>query len=253
MSKAKMVSLTGAETAVEFDRPFAYVECNNLSDAEVLLSTKPNIKRGADDVIIIKAGNTATIGDIGTPSIETVYLTGSGEVQLIGKGYAQSSFKAVAKGGGENTGANDHVVHFSSHNLLADYDVNTNICTKTQDGDTVTYSIEGYKNTGWYQIIKGATLKKGKMYKLTVDENYYGCGILGIATTYSNSPSTDDVVGNFASASNVISNGNTNTKYFYIGGNNAMGSDKYFGLWIKITVDVERFPYSFNIGLYEEI
>lgn len=102
MSKTKTVTLTGAETAVEFDRPFAYVECNNLSDTEILLSTKPNIERGADDVIIIKAGSTATIGDIGTPSIETVYLTGSGEVQLIGKGYAQSSFKRGEKGGGEN-------------------------------------------------------------------------------------------------------------------------------------------------------
>lgn len=252
MSKIKTINLTGEETKVEFDGSFAYVECNNLGDNEVLLSTVPNFKRGDDDVAIIKAGNSVTVGDLGIPKIKQVYLNGSGEVQLIGKGFSESSFKSAGKGGG-NADANDLITKFSSHNLLADYDVNNSICTKTQDGDTVTYSIEGNKNTGWYQIIKGATLKKGKMYKLTVDENYYGCGILGIATTYSSSPSSSDIAGNFASAQNVISNGNTNTKYFYIGGNNAMGSDVYFGLWIKITVDVERFPYSFNIGLFEEI
>lgn len=102
MSQTKTINLTGAETRVDFDRPFAYVECNNLSGAEVLLSTKPNIDKGADDVIIIKAESTATIGDLGTPKIKTVYLNGNGEIQLVGKGYAESSFKTARKGGESN-------------------------------------------------------------------------------------------------------------------------------------------------------
>lgn len=103
MSKIKTVNLTDKETQVNFDRPFAYVECINLGDTEILLSTKPNIERGIDDVMIVKAGSIAIIGDIGTPKIQTVYLKGSGEVMLVGKGYAQSSFKQVQKGG-ENNG-----------------------------------------------------------------------------------------------------------------------------------------------------
>lgn len=99
MSKTKSINLTGTETKAEFDRPFAYVECNNLSDGDVLISTKPNFKRGDDDVIIVKSGSSVSFGDIGVPKIKTVYLQGSGEVQIMGKGYPESSFKKAGKGG----------------------------------------------------------------------------------------------------------------------------------------------------------
>lgn len=102
MPAIKTINLTGTKTQVNFDRPFAYVECNNLGESDVLFSTKPNIERGADDVIIVKAGSTATIGDLGVPKIKTVYLNGSGEVQLVAKAYPESSFKQKAKGGDEN-------------------------------------------------------------------------------------------------------------------------------------------------------
>lgn len=139
MAQIKTVNLTGAKTQVNFDRPFVYVECNNLGESEVLLSTKPNnIERGADDVIIIKAGSTATIGDLGVPTIRTVYLIGEGEVQLVGKGYVQSSFKRVAKGGGGNVQSNI-LPHSEGLTYFFDYQ-------------------NGVSATGWKDLVQGYTL-----------------------------------------------------------------------------------------------
>lgn len=100
MSNVKTITLTGEETEVKFDKPYAYIECNNLGNSEVLMSIKPNIIRGNDDVIIVKSGSSATIGDIGVPSLKSIYLKGSEEVQIIGKSFPQSSFKSIQKGGG---------------------------------------------------------------------------------------------------------------------------------------------------------
>lgn len=240
--------LDGSEVKVEFTGQFSYIWVENLGSSTIKMSRDPEIETQSSGVIQRPPNSSGGMA----VNNSTIYISGTGTVNVMGTNSGANPFKIKTKGGDENTGANDHVVHFSSHNLLADYDVNTSICTKTQDGDTVTYSIEGYKNTGWYQIIKGATLKKGKMYKLTVDENYYGCGIIGLSMSYSNI-SVGEAAGNFKSSQNVISNGNTNTKYFYIDNNVDMYTDVYFGIWIQITVNVERFPYSFNIGLYEEI
>lgn len=104
MSNVKTIDLTGGETKVEFDKPFAYVECNNLSGSEVLMSTHSDIKRGDGDVLIINAGTSATLGDLGVPNIKDVYLSGSGTVQIMGKGYPQSSFNSKAKGGDSGGG-----------------------------------------------------------------------------------------------------------------------------------------------------
>ena len=104
MSQSKTINLTGTITKIEFDKPFAFVECNNLSGSDVLFSTKSNFERGDDDVLTVIAGSSATIGDVGVPAIKTVYLYGNGEVQLIGKGFAGSSFKTAGKGGGDSGG-----------------------------------------------------------------------------------------------------------------------------------------------------
>lgn len=99
MSKIKTINLQGNETKVTLDTQYAYIECMNMSESEVLMSAKPNIKRGNDDVIIIKAEASAKIGDIGDSRLQTVYLIGNGEVQIIGKNFPQNSFKSLQKGG----------------------------------------------------------------------------------------------------------------------------------------------------------
>lgn len=108
MSNVKTITLTGNEAEINFDRSYAYVECNNLGGSEILMSLKPNIERGNDDVIIIKSGMTASMGDIGVPAIKTVYLSGNGEVQIVGKSFPQNSFKSVPKGGGGEGGVTDY-------------------------------------------------------------------------------------------------------------------------------------------------
>lgn len=147
MSQIKTINLTGVETKVEFNKPFAYVECSNLSDNDVLMSKKSNFARGDDDVTIIKAGNTATIGDIGTPSIKTVYLNGSGEVQLVGKNYAQSSFKRGGKGGDGNGGSSTDgtiLLNMPFTNDLSDISGFDRTATyEITAGDTLTFTEDG--------------------------------------------------------------------------------------------------------------
>ena len=121
MSNVKTIILTGEETEVNFDIFFAYAECNNLSNSEVLMSAKPNIQRGNDDVIIIKSGCSASMGDIGVPSIKTVYLKGSGEVQIAGKSFPQSSFKSASKGGGGSGSSNKPLAEMHFDGILNGY------------------------------------------------------------------------------------------------------------------------------------
>ena len=97
--QVKTINLTGEETKIEFDRNYSFVEINNLSGNEILISTKPEIVRGNDDVIIVSAKTIATVGEAGSLGIKEIYASGSGEIQLIGKNFAEHCFKLPASGG----------------------------------------------------------------------------------------------------------------------------------------------------------
>ena len=96
--KIKTITLTGEETKIEFDKNYAFIEINNLSKNEILVSTKPEIVRGNDDVIIVSAKTIATVGDTGYAGIKEIYASGEGEIQLIAKNYAEHCFKLPASG-----------------------------------------------------------------------------------------------------------------------------------------------------------
>lgn len=97
----KTIELTGGEIKVELERPYIFVEINNANNQnEVLASINPNIVRGNDNVLIIKANSTGTLGDVGFPKIKEIYLSGSGKIEIIAKDFVTSSVNIYAKGGG---------------------------------------------------------------------------------------------------------------------------------------------------------
>lgn len=103
----KTVTLTGTEQAVTFAARNQYYHVHNLGGGEVLVSLAPNISRGNDDVLIVSGGGTGYVQvDMST---DTVYLAGSGEVQVAGTGNAFSPFKSGAKGGDGDDGGKEIV------------------------------------------------------------------------------------------------------------------------------------------------
>lgn len=115
----KTVNLTANEiTKAEFDSGHRYIWCNNLSDKDVLISEKSNFARGDDDVTIVTPGSSASLGDVGGSDIKTVYLIGSGEVQLKGTGSAHNPFKSRGKGGGD--GGAETVAVFTANTANTD-------------------------------------------------------------------------------------------------------------------------------------
>ena len=95
----KTIALSGAEVKVTFSGGNAWIRNDGAST--VYAAKTAGITAGADGVVSIPAGGSAPVyGANGT-----VFLLGSGSVQLIGSDYATNPFKASAQAGG--SGADD--------------------------------------------------------------------------------------------------------------------------------------------------
>lgn len=95
----KSISLSGSETAVRI----AGMHCSIRNDGSstVYASVRSGISAGSDGVLSIPAGQSAVLlGCAGT-----VYIIGTGNVQLIGSDYPQNFFKPAA-GGSSSGGTN---------------------------------------------------------------------------------------------------------------------------------------------------
>lgn len=91
---AKTIALTGAEISVNYSGG-TNAWLRNDGTTVVYASTTPGITAGADGVVSIPAGQAAAIyGTCGT-----VYLLGTGSVQLVGSDYTACPFKTSAQGG----------------------------------------------------------------------------------------------------------------------------------------------------------
>lgn len=101
MANIKTVILTGTEEVIT-DLGGQNVAIKNLSAGSVYASAKPNVIAGADNVIEIPADG----GELLLDAQGTVYLLGSGKVQLTGTNYATLNFKlpSSSEGGGGGTG-----------------------------------------------------------------------------------------------------------------------------------------------------
>ena len=96
----KTIALSGAEVKVTFSGGNAWLRNDGAS--AVYASKTAGITAGADGVVSIPAGGSAPVyGANGT-----VFLLGSGSVQLIGSDYATNPFVGDSFGGGADTSTN---------------------------------------------------------------------------------------------------------------------------------------------------
>ena len=112
----KTITLAGSEVKAEFSGANAWLR-NDGTDV-IYAAAKPGITAGADGVVAIPAGQSAPVyGANGT-----VWLLGTGSVQLIGSDYSTNPFKTSAQAGGSGA---DNVARaaISAHSSNADIHV----------------------------------------------------------------------------------------------------------------------------------
>lgn len=90
------VTLSGAVEKVVLPAVFGWVWFWNMSDSDMYAGLSENISEGADGVAAIPAGGFRRIQ---TDGFKSVYLLGTGNVEISAQNYADCPFKAGAKGG----------------------------------------------------------------------------------------------------------------------------------------------------------
>ena len=90
------VTLSGAVEKVTLPAVYGWVWVKNMSEGDIFAGLSEDISEGADGVMVIPSGEC---GRIQTDGFLSVYLLGSGNVQIVGQNYADCPFKAGAKGG----------------------------------------------------------------------------------------------------------------------------------------------------------
>jgi len=159
----KTITLTGTEQEIRLSGQNCDIR-NDGTDT-VYASGEPNITAGADGVMSIPSGQAAKL--LGCNG--TLYLLGTGSVQLCGNDYAVQVFKCAPAGGGSgttdqtardtiNTHANNTDIHLSAedvaelvsngnHLINPDFSVN-------QRGISGSVTTSGYFVDGW-QLVSG--------------------------------------------------------------------------------------------------
>ncbi|MBP1560359.1 MAG: hypothetical protein J6C96_03840 [Oscillospiraceae bacterium] len=173
------ITLTGEEVPVKFSAGYPFYWVNNLGDSEVYASSSPNITADADGVCAVPSGGSVRLG-AGSPA-NTIYLQGTGRVQIYASGNAHCPFKMARKGGGK---ANPHIYNHGGvvglngdvfHIDRSKYDIYKLIQTNTQWGgagtkdmvlDDNSLTINHSSNQMWYIPVLIST--KGYKY-LCVD------------------------------------------------------------------------------------
>ena len=94
---SKTISLTGAEIRADYSGG-TNAWLRNDGTATVYASTAPGVTANADGVVSIPAGQAVRIDG----ACRTVYLLGTGSVQLVGSDYTACPFKTSTSAGGES-------------------------------------------------------------------------------------------------------------------------------------------------------
>ena len=112
---SKTIALTGAEIRADYSGG-TNAWLRNDGTATVYASTAPGVTANADGTVSIPAGQS--VGVYGANG--TVYLMGTGSVQLIGSDYSTSPFKASTQSGGSGA---DSVARAAIEAHAADADI----------------------------------------------------------------------------------------------------------------------------------
>ena len=136
----KTIVLDGAEAAVTFTGTNAWLR--NDGEKTIYASKNAGIAAGADGVVSIPAGGSAPVYD----ARGTVYLLGTGSVQLIGSNYAVNPFKTSAQSGGSGADevaraaisahAGNSAIHLTSEQLDSAV-AGANAYADGKDGETL--------------------------------------------------------------------------------------------------------------------
>ena len=94
---SKTIALSGAEIRADYSGG-TNAWLRNDGTATVYASTAPGVAAGADGVVSIPAGQAVRIDG----ACRTVYLLGTGSVQLVGSDYTACPFKTSTSAGGES-------------------------------------------------------------------------------------------------------------------------------------------------------
>ena len=199
----KTIALSGAEVKVTFSGGNAWLRNDGAS--AVYAAKTAGVTAGADGVVSIPAGGSAPVyGANGT-----VFLLGSGSVQLIGSDYATNPFACDSSGGGAGTSTNaagivtldglQGGVPFSDITLSGDdiigQEITLSACgknlipypyaktTETINGVTFTDNGNGTITAGgtatatiWYTIASGIKIVKGTTYNFSCGTPVTGGG-----------------------------------------------------------------------------
>ena len=128
---SKTIALSGAEIRADYSGG-TNAWLRNDGTATVYASGAPGISAGADGTVSIPAGQS--VGVYGANG--TVYLMGTGSVQLIGSDYSTSPFKASTQSGGSGA---DSVARAAIEAHAADADIHVT-ATEKAAWDAVNYS-----------------------------------------------------------------------------------------------------------------
>lgn len=134
------ISLTGSEVRADFYGTNAWIR--NDGEKTIYASKNADISAGADGVVSIPAGGSAPVYD----AQGTVYIKGSGSVQLIGSNYAVNPFKTSAQSGGSGADevaraaisahAGNSAIHLTSEQLDSAV-AGANAYADGKDGETL--------------------------------------------------------------------------------------------------------------------
>lgn len=95
-------SLDGSECKVVFSAPYQCFEVKNEGTADIVASIESGCAASDSGVIIIAPQTSATLAHM-RPEVYAVYITGEGNVQVVGKNKVEAVFKSGGIGGGDVT------------------------------------------------------------------------------------------------------------------------------------------------------
>lgn len=178
----KTIILTGGEVAVTFEDSYPYYMITNMGDGEIYASGNPGIVPYADGVYTVLTGVETRISP--ERSGNTVYLRGSGKVQIRAETIAvPTSFKRAAKGG--DTGAwNSYKVDgliYQSVGILGIYKNSCNFQSDINLDKPLTVEFCGVytnipstdKKGRWFEVVKSRQISFSASQNNDILEIYY--------------------------------------------------------------------------------